>query len=161
MNEVTCKCTQPKLTSVLIKHCFNKPVIYKRTHPYHLLRQWMCTQWTPRRRCWTGRLPLHQNKKGQRSAGYWRTRKLRTSLFFSPRGTPDTAAIPLISSRKGFGRVSAIIGCRTRNKSNQRESLLWLNMCQLFQEKQLSERRCHAPASGQLALSASRWARKH
>lgn len=35
------------------------------THLYRLLQQLMCTQWTPHRRCWTRRLPLHYKKKGR------------------------------------------------------------------------------------------------
>ena len=39
--------------------------------------------------------------------------KAENVCVFSPRGIPETAAIPLISSPKGLGRVSTMRGCKT------------------------------------------------
>lgn len=55
--------------------------------------------------------------RGQRSAGLFekvqRGKLNRFYLHFLPSATPETAAIPLISSLKGCGSVSTISGCRT------------------------------------------------
>lgn len=49
-------------------------------------------------------------------------KKKKKRLILLPRGTPEAAAIPLISSPKGCGSVSAISGCRQESSENFKNS---------------------------------------
>lgn len=85
------------------------------THPFDLPQRSTCRLWTPRRRCWTRRLRLEFRKRGRGHLGSIKCRQCREERRdLLPRGTPETAAIPFISSPNGCGRVSAISGCRQK-----------------------------------------------
>lgn len=84
------------------------------THPFDLPQRWTCTLWTPHRRCWTRRLRLESRNAVQVTRGGWTADGVERRRDLLPRGTPETAAIPLISSPNGCGSVSAICGWRQK-----------------------------------------------
>lgn len=90
------------------------------------------------------------------------TRELTTLLQFIylPRGAPEAAAIPLISSLNGLGSVSTIKGCETLQRIQSETLEMKFKKKKKYISRKWEKRRQHSPVQCRPSLSAFRSALK-